>query len=354
MKFSISVPIGAYHPFLPWCLESLAKQGDLVEICLLDASDDPRVSAVADHYNAALTYRRHGPDGGQSDAIKEGWDHSSAPFLGWLNADDILFPDTLEKVSEKLASNPALDVVYGHSTILDEQARMTGYHWAVEPPGPRLLEGGIISQPSCFFRRASYESAGGIDLSLHYTMDWDLFIRIYKSGAKFDFIDAPLSMVLWGDETKTASFNARRREELQRIIKKYAPEEKQSRIFRSFAIQNLLSRIRPDSLQDAITRLLTRGRKVVYGLAADGTIADRADLSLVHYDPEPKEKILVAFNDVAQLADIEIPGRTFTQEISGNIATLTMDAPVSSADAFSVRVSAKAGKPLRFRYCQWA
>lgn len=353
MKFSISVPIGAYHPFLPWCLESLARQGDLVEICVLDASGDPRVRDIADHYNAALTYRRHGPDNGQSDAIKEGWDNSAAPFLGWLNADDILFPNALKTVSDKLSDDPSLDVVYGHSTILDDDARMTGYHWAVEPPGPRLLEGGIISQPSCFFRRASYEAAGGIDLSLHYTMDWDLFIRIYKTGAKFDFIDAPLSMVLWGDDTKTASFNARRREELQRIIKMYAPQPKQASIFRSFAIQNALSRIKPAALQNVVTRALTRGRKIVYGLAADGAVPERADIFVVHYDAEPKNTLVVEVEDASKLMSAEVCDRSYEAAISGNMITLKTRENIKPGETICVRLIAKNEQTVRFRNCRW-
>ena len=71
-SFSISVPIGAWHPLLPDCLESLAIQTPRPNVALLDASGDPRVAQAAERYDDLIVYRRHGPDKGQSDAILEG------------------------------------------------------------------------------------------------------------------------------------------------------------------------------------------------------------------------------------------------------------------------------------------
>ena len=178
MKFSISVPVGAYHPFLPQCLESLAQQQAPLEVALLDASGDERVRALAEQYASTISYVRHGPDGGQSAAIIEGWKNTGGDILGWLNADDMLFPETLAKVLERFESDDEPDVVYGGSAIVDENDSFIGFHWAVEPPSDRLYESMNISQPSCFFKRAAHDAAGGLLEELHYTMDWNIFIRM--------------------------------------------------------------------------------------------------------------------------------------------------------------------------------
>ena len=39
--------------------------------------------------------------------------------------------------------------------------------------------------PSAFFRRELFERVGGFDASLDVCMDWDLWIRFMKSGARF-------------------------------------------------------------------------------------------------------------------------------------------------------------------------
>ena len=102
--FCISVPIGAYHPFLETCLKSLAAQEAPVQIALLDASGDDRVRAVAEKHDHLFAYCRHGPDGGQSDAIIEGWRNTDGGILGWLNADDFLLPGAFARARRNFCS----------------------------------------------------------------------------------------------------------------------------------------------------------------------------------------------------------------------------------------------------------
>jgi len=358
LSFSISVPIGAWHPFLPACLASLACQKAALNVALLDASGDPRVAEIAHKYDKVLHYRRHGPDGGQSAAILEGWANAPGDILGWLNADDILMPDALETALAKFQTDPSLDMVYGHSTILDENARMVGYHWAVEPPGEalesqRIYEAGVISQPSCFFKREKYKAAGGLDEALHYTMDWDLWIRLYKAGAKTAFIDKPLSMVLWGGETKTSSFNAQRRQELKRIIEVYTPQEKQRKVFRAFALHNLMNRIRPAALKTVITRALHRGRKKIYGLSADGEVSADAQLHLTHYDREPRKGVSVSFEKPPHGMVISADAAIAGQRITGNCVDVDFQKPMESGRVTVLALERSAGARLYFQHVEW-
>lgn len=337
LQFCISVPIGAYHPFLPACLESLAQQEGPVAVALLDASGDDRVRALADRYDHILAYRRHGPDKGQSDAIAEGWRHTQGDILGWLNADDILFPGAIKKARAALAADQSLDAVYGHSTILDEHARTVGYHWAVEKPGQRILEAGIISQPSCFFKRSAYDAIGGLDLDLHYTMDWDLWIRLYESGARFGFIDEVLSLVLWGDETKTSSFNAQRRAELKQLISAHAPPEKAKKIFRSFAIHNFLDRTPSEQLKKFITRKLVRGRAQIFGMGGDGQLFDGARLFLTHYEPEAKSGLEINLENPDRVSAIKsAAGDPLPVTRSDGTLTLELETPVHSGEPLEI------------------
>lgn len=350
-RFCISVPVGAWHPFLPAALESLFHQQADVAVAFLDASGDPQVEALADRYAGRLAYRRTGKDAGQSDAIIEGWANAPGDVLGWLNADDILSPGALARVAARFAAEPALDMVYGHSAILDAEGRMVGYHWAVEPPGPRIFEAGVISQPSCFFRRAACERAGGLDRGLHYTMDWDLWIRLYKAGAQVGFLDAPLSYVLWGEETKTASFGARRQEELRRIITTYAPAEKQEQIFRAFAIHARLGQLKPDFVRRRLTRWqLSRGPSV-YGVRADGFVAERARLTLCHYEPSPKQAARLQFDGAAEGVEAwaSAPAKVVAEKTA---LLLRFEAPIPAGVEISVELQAPE-RGARFQHLAW-
>lgn len=317
-SFSISVPIGAYHDLLPVCLKSLAAQGDGVKIALLDASDDPQVRAAADRYDHILSYRRHGPDEGQSDAILEGWAHTDGDILGWLNADDFLYPGAIGRVREIFDRDPSVDVVTSHSAICDRQGALTGYHWAVEPPGASLLAGCVISQPSCFFRRSLYDAVGGLDRALHYTMDWDLWLRFYRAGANFAFLEEPLSVVYWGEGTKTIGMNRARREELERLISAYTPPDKRFRTRRGFFLRALLDNINAPGLKSAIEGVLRRKKPSVFGIGPNGVLGPRSTIYWPRFGDDGAEAIELQIAGPARVA-ASMDGALMTRREDGAI-----------------------------------
>lgn len=352
-QFAISVPVGAWHPLLPACLESLRQQNVDLQVAILDASEDPRVFEVAEKHDHWLSYRHHGPDSGQSDAILKGWAAVEGDWLGWLNADDTLMPEALSRVSSKIAHEPELEIVYGHSNIVDDAGRFTGYHFNVEPPSERLLQSGIISQPSCFFSRTAYDRAGGLDQDRHYTMDWDLWIRMFKSGARFGFIDEVLSTVLWGAATKTASFNAARRAELKSLISEHSPASEHRAVFRAFAIHTLADLVRPDPLKRRVIRRLRRSGPRIFGLRADGQIDQGAELHLTHYDAVPNTGLCLEF--ARSIGDIEIESNPSSSILTknGRHVQIRFDQPQAGGALVTVRVSAPAKQPVLLEHVQW-
>ncbi|MEQ9314623.1 MAG: glycosyltransferase [Henriciella sp.] len=282
-RFSIAVPIGAWHPLMKDCLESLICQDVPMEIAVLDASADSRTADLVDQYRDQICYVRTGPDGGQSDAIIEGWANTSGDVLGWLNADDALAPGALAKAARRLDAEPSLDAVYGHSLIINESEEITGYHWAVEPPSDKLLKDCIISQPSCFFRRLSYEAVGGLDQDLHYTMDWDLWIRMYRAGQTFGFIDDVLSRVLWAKDTKTGQFNKDRRRELNRLINQNSRLRDRVNSKIGFFVHHQLQKPAFKRLQSPANKLMAPAAYPINGISRDGEILSSARLPLFHY-----------------------------------------------------------------------
>lgn len=222
VNFAAALPVGAWHDFLPRALESLANQSVPIQIALLDSSNDARVAAAAEASGIDFTYRRHGPDAGQSEAIKEGWLNTDANIIFWLNSDDRLQPGALERVASLFQSVPSPDVVYGGSDFIDAAGRCTGQHDQVEDISPILLRSNIISQPSCFARRTAVDQAGGINGSLHYVMDWDLWVRLYLDGASFVRVPETLSAVYMGPDTKTGLVAGRRISEVFRLVHRNA------------------------------------------------------------------------------------------------------------------------------------
>lgn len=225
-RFVLTVPIGpTFDPRAEETFRSVLSargQDTDVTVALCDCSDDARAHRLGETFRDIIGYERHGPDSGQAAAIAEGWDALKGDLVGWLNADDELTPNALETVRSIFDQNPHIDVVYGQSQIISDRNSDASpvLHPAVEPPSPLLFRSNIISQPSCFVRRTALEKAGGIDTSLHYTMDWDLWVRLMENGAVFHYTDEILSSVYWGSGTKTGEFNRQRIGELWRVVRR--------------------------------------------------------------------------------------------------------------------------------------
>lgn len=335
--FAISVPIGGYHPLLRDCLKSLAIQTPLPQVAFLDASNDPRVAAILDEFSDLAAYRRSGPDGGQSDAIIEGWRNLGGEILGWLNADDALYPGALAQAFDHYNRNPETDVFYGHSTIIDDDDNIKGYHWAVEPPSDRILAGGIISQPSCFFRRRKLDEIGGLNRDLHYTMDWDLWVRFWRAGGRFQFTDAVMSRVLWSREAKTGGFNKERRRELERIISANGGFVRRTKSRAGFALHHILEYLTPKAASEAVRARSARSGAAIHGLDRAGGVIDTATIPLVHYDDQAKSQLALELKGggvnlkiCAAAAEIEV------RREGSHI--LQLDEPLQSGQVLNVQI----------------
>ncbi|BDX00674.1 glycosyltransferase family 2 protein [Maricaulis maris] len=222
ISFAAAVPIGSWHAFIPKAFESLATQEVSLAVALLDASGDARVALAADESRLPFAYRRHGPDKGQSDAIDEGWRETHGSVVFWLNGDDRLTPDALKRVNDLFEFNPGVDVVYGRSNFIDGRGRCIGHHDQIGVMSDLLYRSNIISQPSCFVRRSALNSIQGIDKSLHYVMDWDLWIRLYRNGARFLHTNDTYSEVYVGRDTKTGAVSPDRLAEVFNLVRRHA------------------------------------------------------------------------------------------------------------------------------------
>ncbi len=236
--FVFTVPIGpVFDPRVENALKSLQAQSVSIAVAICDSSDTDAAKNLKAKYPDIVKYARHGDDRGQSAAINEGWRSLNGQFYGWLNVDDYLVPGALPQVLEVFEKEAATDVVYGHS-LMSRGNRITGFHHEVGPPSAYLSRSNIISQPSCFVRGPALSAVGMTNEKLHYTMDWDLWIRLMKSGHRFHFLDRVLSVVCLGESTKTSSFGVQRLRELNRILRQNISRTKRMKTLLAMWHQN--------------------------------------------------------------------------------------------------------------------
>lgn len=119
------------------------------------------------------------PDEGQSDAVNKGWKRAKGEILGWLNSDDTYLPHAVETAVKFLNDHPETSMVYGECNIINESSQVTGRCQArLFDLRGMLCRGNMVPQPAAFLRREVLDEVGYLDTNLHFSMDFDLWLRI--------------------------------------------------------------------------------------------------------------------------------------------------------------------------------
>jgi len=202
-------------------LKSISIQTPSTSVAICAVEDTPVLRALISKYKDIISYVRIGPDNGQSAAINEGWAALNADYYCWLNDDDVLHPNALETVS-RIFDDTQAGVVHGRTDILEKGKLRFGY--GAEPITDRLVRENPIAQPSTFVRKNALvkicegEEFAPLAIELKYAMDWDLWQRLYFSGAKFEAIATSLSITRWYAQTKTANPSLRKYREYSKLL----------------------------------------------------------------------------------------------------------------------------------------
>lgn len=131
-----------------------------------------------------------GPDKGQSDALNRGFQEATGEVIGWLNSDDRYRPGCFERVLQRFAENPELDVIYGDYTEIDEEGNLRRIKREIDFNPFILKYHRVLYIPTAatFFRREIFEDGNWLDNDLHYAMDYDLFVRLASAGYRIKHI----------------------------------------------------------------------------------------------------------------------------------------------------------------------
>lgn len=154
-------------------------------------------SQTNDSHSQLITWWCSEKDGGQSAAFNKGFRHSRGRFLTWLNADDMFAPNALRTFASYVERFPNNEWFTGSMMRIDQNGVVFRCSCAHKFSRLRALLGAVsVSSPSSFFTRSLYEEVGGLDESLHYVMDIDLWNRFYFM-ARTTFVRMRESMFLY-------------------------------------------------------------------------------------------------------------------------------------------------------------
>lgn len=209
VTFTIVVPSFNQGNFIDDTLHSLLDQRyPSLEILVIDGGSTDDTVERLKQYGDCITWISE-KDEGQADAITKGFARAKHEWMTWLNSDDVQCNRALWVVNDLIAGNEKVDVVIGRGHYMD----VNGGNYR---PYPTIAAGegidvihelfakGYVAQPSVFFRKSAYERVGGIDHTLKFCMDYDLWVRFALAGCRFVSCSTDLSGNRWYETTKTA------------------------------------------------------------------------------------------------------------------------------------------------------
>ena len=189
--FSIITPSYNQGVFLAETIESVISQsGDFyIDYIIVDGGSTDNSIDIIRHYEESLgsmqwqtacrgiTFRWLSErDTGQSDALMKGFRMAKGELLAWLNSDDAYLPGALQCAAEQFRDHPETALLYGDAHYCDATGATIGSYRTAPFDFEKLAWFNFICQPSAFFRRDVYEELGGVDQTLHFAMDYDLWI----------------------------------------------------------------------------------------------------------------------------------------------------------------------------------
>jgi len=203
-------------------IESVLSQDypDLEYIVMDGGSTDATASVVKD-YASRLTFISE-KDRGQSHAINKGFSMARGSVVSWLNSDDLYLPGAVSKAVDTFQQNPAAGAVYGEGNLIDSEGRITSRfpHTEAFNLWKLVYLSDYILQQTVYFRKDVLDRIGYLDEDLHYTMDWDILIRIGKCYS-LEYIPEYLGCLREYREAKTFSGGADRAAEIRRMLRRH-------------------------------------------------------------------------------------------------------------------------------------
>ena len=187
----ISVVITVYNEacYLREALRSVLSQVVMpAEILVIDdgSDDDEARQVVEENKKTAVTLRYYKKEnGGPSSARNSGISRSAQPYIAFLDADDKMLPGNLcYKYSMIRDLGSQYFGVYG-SYIREDNNQIVAFKEIDGMPSTRYIgrdDGVPGGMGNYLFRRDPLIEVGGLDEALSHNEDFDLLIRLLKSG----------------------------------------------------------------------------------------------------------------------------------------------------------------------------
>ena len=176
-----------------------------LEYIIIDGGSTDGSVEIIKKYENWLSYWVSEPDRGQSHAINKGFAKSTGEIMAWINSDDYYAPGTFFAIASLARDNPGSKWYAGTCFYIKPDGRVT--EQALIPLDTTNVELWLVHshlmQPSVFWHESLWNRIGGLDESLQFSFDYDLWLRFTYYQIFPTCLNQPISYFRFHPTSKT-------------------------------------------------------------------------------------------------------------------------------------------------------
>lgn len=234
----LSVLIPTYNgaKYLPAALDSIVAQKDSNIECIVvdDGSTDITLSILSTYEKKLnIKFFQRQRQGNWVVSTNYALSLATGEFICFLHQDDLWLKNRLSTLRSLTNQFPKINFFLSSAKFINTKGNSIGLWKCPLPSFPTIIKPNImieklliqnfISIPTPIFRREAALLVGGLDESLWYTADWDLWLKIAAKSESM-YYPKPLSGFRIHDNSQTikrSTFPQNFREQLENVVKKH-------------------------------------------------------------------------------------------------------------------------------------
>ena len=234
-----------------------------VEYIIIDGASTDGTLDIIRSYQDAIDHWVSEPDEGIYNAMNKGIALATGDIIGLINADDVIYPNTLERVAAALSENPKAGFTMAPVELANEDGSVFGVASPLNEDelATRMWQEMPCPHQSMYVRREIYESLGLFDERYILSADYDFLLRLLKADIAFVRLEQPVGFFRSGGQSGGLSTWL----ETRRLLAAHGrPRLATDLSFLSSVLKMTLSEVLPHSLFKQLKRLNRRSKRKLY------------------------------------------------------------------------------------------
>lgn len=207
----------------------LGQKYENLEYFIMDGGSSDNSIDIIKKYSDRLSFWRSAPDRGQAAAVAEGFARATGDLLAWINADDVYTEGALHAFASAYSKDPEAGLYVGATVLIDDHGVVLRNRFGLaniklpllSPSASNMIKRRLpFFQPATMWTRAAYVNAKGIDTTMHFCFDRDVFIRLSLNNPG-KIVPKIVSAYRFHEESKTSTMQSIQEREDKLLTQRY-------------------------------------------------------------------------------------------------------------------------------------